>query len=625
MPLKDIKESNPIEVAEFAVAKGIDKEPAFAWWIPYTIRKRKNIISAVCARLKLKTHKFGIEIPRSVEHAYRLDERNGNTFWRDAIKKEMANVMVAFDMLEDDENLPVHFKKLGVHLIFDVKMDMTRKARLVADGHKTADPIGSTYAGVVSRETVRIAFTYAAFNGLNVMAADIKNAYLTAPTSENFYIICGPEFGSELRGKRDIVRRALYGTKSAGREFRSHLRDCMEHLGYESCKADPDLWIRKAKRDNGEDYYEYMLLYTDDCLCVSEYAIEALNAIDKYFPLKPSSIGPPRIYLGGKVSKDDLPNGVTAWAISASQYVQEAVRNVESHMTRNGLSLHKGTKSPMMSKYRPELDVTPELEPGDASYYQSLIGVLRWMVEMGRLDICCEVSMMSSHVAMPREGHLQQLYHIFAYLKAHHNARIVMDPTYPDIESSAFDRRDWKGFYGATKESVPSDAPLPLGNELLIRAYVDADYAGDQITRRSRSGFIVMANMAPIFWFSKKQSCIETSSFGSEFCVMKQCCEYLRGLRYKLRMMGIPVNNPCFIFGDNQSVLWNTTVPESTLKKKSSSVAYHFVREGVSIDQWRTAYINTNDNPADLMTKTLPSGINRYRKVRMIMYDIYPE
>ena len=134
-----------------------------------------------------------------------------------------------------------------------------------------------------------------------------------------------------------------------------------------------------------------------------------------------------------------------------------------------------------------------------------------------------------------------------------------------------------------------------------------------------------MANMAPIYWFSKKQSCIETSSFGSEFCAMKQCCEYLKGLRYKLRMMGIPVNNPCFLLGDNQSVLWNTAVPESTLKKKSSSVAYHFVREGASVDQWRTAYVNTKDNPADLMTKILPSGINRCRKVRMIMYDIYPE
>ena len=90
-------------------------------------------------------------------------------------------------------------------------------------------------------------------------------------------------------------------------------------------------------------------------------------------------------------------------------------------------------------------------------------------------------------------------------------------------------------------------------------------------------------------------------------------------------MMGIPVNNPCFIFGDNQSVLWNTTVPESMLKKLSSSVAYQFVREGASLDQWRTSYVNINDNPADLMTKTLSSGLNRYRKVRMIMYDIYPE
>ena len=106
---------------------------------------------------------------------------------------------------------------------------------------------------------------------------------------------------------------------------------------------------------------------------------------------------------------------------------------------------------------------------------------------------------------------------------------------------------------------------------------------------------------------------------------MKQACEYLRGLRYKLRMMGIPVNNPCFIYGDNQSVLWNTTVPESTLRKKSSSVAYHCVREGVSRDEWRTTYIKSADNPSDFLTKPLPAGTNRYKKVRMVPYDIYPE
>ena len=88
--------------------------------------------------------------------------------------------------------------------------------------------------------------------------------------------------------------------------------------------------------------------------------------------------------------------------------------------------------------------------------------------------------------------------------------------------------------------------------------------------------------------------------------------------------MGIPVNNPCFIYGDNQSVLWNTSIPDSMLKKKTAIVSYHFVREGVSADAWRTAYVNTKLNPADIMTKNLPTGENRYRKVRMVLFDIHP-
>ena len=185
-------------------------------------------------------------------------------------------------------------------------------------------------------------------------------------------------------------------------------------------------------------------------------------------------------------------------------------------------------------------------------------------------------------------------------------------------------KRDWKQFYGDFEEELPPGRPRSLGKEMLIRAFVDADFAGDKLTRRSRTGFIVMLNSAPIFWFSKKQTSAETSSFGSEFVAMKQCCEYLKGLRYKLRMMGITVNNPCFVYGDNQSVLWNMTIPDSMLKNKTSSVAYHFVGEGVSKDCWRTTYIKSSENPADLLTKALPAGINRYRKVRQVLYDIYP-
>ena len=233
---------------------------------------------------------------------------------------------------------------------------------------------------------------------------------------------------------------------------------------------------------------------------------------------------------------------------------------------------------------------------------------------MGRVGICCEVSMLSSFVAMPREGHLQQLYHMFAYLKVHHNARIVFDQSYPEINEEDFPKRNWMSHYGDVKEDLLLNAPAALGMEFIIKAYVDSDHAGDKVTRRSRTGFLVYFNSAPIYWLSKKQTSVETASFGSEFVAMKQCCEYLRGLRYKLRMMGIPVNNPVFTYGDNQSVLWNTSVPD-----------YHYVREGAARDKWRTCYMKTLVNPSAVLTKPVPAGMDRKRKVRLIMYDIYPE
>jgi len=292
---------------------------------------------------------------------------------------------------------------------------------------------------------------------------------------------------------------------------------------------------------------------------------------------------------------------------------------------KDGETLPRQVRSPLSNDYRPEIDITNVLNPTNAAYYQSLIGVLRWIVELGRVDICVEVSMKSSQMAMPRHGHLQQLYHIFAYLKLHHNAEMVFDPSEPEIDMNQFEEQDWSStVYKATsKEEIPKDIPKPRGLGFKMRAYVDSDHAGDTVTRRSRTGFIIMLNNAPIYWSSKKQLGVETSTFGAEFIAMKQCADYVRGLRYKLRMMGLPVEGFTFIYGDNQSVLANTTIPHSTLKKKSNSIAYHFVREGCARNEWRTTYINTHHNPADLLTKPLPSGEKRIRFVKMLLYHIY--
>ena len=105
---------------------------------------------------------------------------------------------------------------------------------------------------------------------------------------------------------------------------------------------------------------------------------------------------------------------------------------------------------------------------------------------------------------------------------------------------------------------------------------------------------------------------------------MKQCCEYARGLRYKLRMMGIPCDDPTLIYGDNMSVLYNSSLPDSILKKKSQSIAYHYVREGTARDEWRVTYTNTHDNEADLLTKVLPSGEKRRGFVRKVLHHLFP-
>ena len=625
IPLSTMKTSNPIEVAEFAIANSIDKEPAFCFWIPYTLRKRDRIIAGVNARVQRVTHKYGVELPRSIKEALALDVRNGNNFWGDAINKEMLNLKVAFDILGDEQNVPPGYSKTSGHIIFDVRMTLERKARWVKDGHKTPEPDRSTYAGVVSRESVRISLTYAALNSLEVFACDIQNAYLQTPSSEKHYIVCGIEFGLENVGKRALIIRALYGGKRAGADYWRHVRSAMEEMGFQTCKADPDVWFRASLKDDGTDYYQYVLLYTDDVLAIMERPEAFIrDELGKRFVVKPNSIGKPSQYLGNKVSYVTLENGVSAWSFSSSQYVQSAVKNVIDHLAREGRSLPGRAKSPWTSDYRPETDVSPGLPPLKAAYFQSLIGVLRWIVELGRVDITMEVSAMASMMAMPREGHLEQLFHMFAFLNVKHNSAMVFDPSVPDIDDSQFVREDWTASpYGECKEEVPSNMPPPKGIGFYMRAFVDSDHAGHLLTRRSRTGFIIFLNSAPIYWYSKSQTSVETSSFGSEFIAMKVCCEYIRGLRYKLRMMGIPVGLPTYIFGDNQSVLCNTTKPHSSLKKKSSSIAFHYVREGTAKDEWRTAYINTHFNPSDMLTKSLPGGEKRKRFTGFVLHYVF--
>jgi hypothetical protein len=199
------------------------------------------------------------------------------------------------------------------------------------------------------------------------------------------------------------------------------------------------------------------------------------------------------------------------------------------------------------------------------------------------------------------------------------NSHLVFDPNYVSWDQVNFNDSDWKEFYGDVKEPIPPNAPPPRGHPVQINAFVDADHAGNKITQRSHTGILIYLNCSPTIWYSKAQSTVEASTFGSEFIAMRILVEMLEALRYKLRMMGIPIDGPANTFCDNKSVVMNSTIPTSTLKKKHNSIAYHRVREVVAVGILRITKVHTSENLADLLTKPL-SGANLKPLIQKILW-----
>ena len=127
-----------------------------------------------------------------------------------------------------------------------------------------------------------------------------------------------------------------------------------------------------------------------------------------------------------------------------------------------------------------------------------LIGVLRWAVEIGRVKILYETSIMSTHPALPRVGHLEQLFHVFGYLKEKPKRKIAFDLDHPFIDDRRFKKHDWYDFYRNTKEAIPGGMPPPRGNGVTTHCFEDADLAGNTVTRRSHTGILIFVNRDPI-------------------------------------------------------------------------------------------------------------------------------
>jgi hypothetical protein len=290
-------------------------------------------------------------------------------------------------------------------------------------------------------------------------------------------------------------------------------------------------------------------------------------------------------------------------------------------LAEEGRALKSTAKTPFpRTNYRPEIDTSDECDDEQGSRYSQLIGVLRWAVELGRLDIYTEVALLSQHLALPRVGHLEAVYHIFAYLKKHEKSRLIFDPSDPIPSTPTHAKPDWSTFYDHLEEELPPKMPEALGIPVQTYVFVDSNHAGNLITRRSHTGILLFVQNAPILWLSRRQNTVETSTFGSEFVAMRTAKDMVVAMRYKLRMFGIPLADAAQVFCDNQGVVQNTSIPESVLTKKHNAINYHAVREAVAAGILKVHKEDTKTNLADIFTKVLPAD-RRRELLRCILYN----
>ena len=340
----------------------------------------------------------------------------------------------------------------------------------------------------------------------------------------------------------------------------------------------------------------------DDILVWSKDPMAIMRELKKVYVLK--GVGIPEYYLGGNVEilDEHWASDAVGLALSAKTYIENVVPKFET------LFGHEFSKqnTPMLENFHPEIDDSPLCSYDESAKFRSVIGSLNWIITLGRYDVSYATCALSRFNMAPRIGHLAAAKRILGYLKVYKKGRIIFDISYIDHSTYPVeDHPNWGEFYPNASEEIPPNLPIQKGNPVRITAYVDANFAHDLVTRRSVTGILLLLNNTPIRWLCKRQKTVETATYGSELVAARVTTELILETRYMLRSLGVHIDGPALMLGDNMSVILNTTVPSSVLKKKHCAINYHRVREAIAGKILRFAKIPSTENLADVLTKPL--------------------
>jgi hypothetical protein len=441
-----------------------------------------------------------------------------------------------------------------------------------------------TFAPVMRYPSMRILFAEAARRDWEIKQGDVSAAFLNADVEEELYMEqpagfeqYGPN-GEEMVWK---LKKSVYGIKQAPRNWYKRLRRSMEEKKLTPCKSEPSVYVHRTASGR----MLYMAVWVDDIWAFydkrDEAAFKTIEA-GLLADFKMKAFDDVRSVLGIRVQRDRARRTLT---LDQETHASDLLKKL-------GMEHCKPIKTPMVDKdiSRRQAPAT-EAERGAMSSvpYRDGVGSLMWLAGQTRPDIAFPVGVLARFMSDPGQAHWESMKRVLRYVRGTTDARLV-----------------YKAHGGRQGEEQAAVS--------VLEAYSDADWASDVDGRRSTTGYMVMLNGNLVAWSSKKQPTVALSTAEAEYMGMSAATEELLWVRQFLGELGIPVGRPMVLRTDNQAAQTIANGEVSTQRTKHIDIRHHFVREQAAAKELEIKWVPTQEQLADLLTKSL--GTTPFRELR---------
>ena len=412
-----------------------------------------------------------------------------------------------------------------------------------------------TFAPVAKMNTVRILLSLAVNKSWHIYQMDVKNAFLHGNLEEEVYMKLPP--GHPLSSKPNLVcklHKAIYGLKQSPRAWYSKLSSVLEQSNFKRSYSDSSLFVRRSSAGT-----LVMLIYVDDLIVTGDNLEEINNlkaALKEKFAIK--DLGILKYFLGIEVASSSK-----GLFLNQRKYVMDLLTEVKMSDCK-----------PAMTPLSVKLKLTDQgTQLSDITSYQRIVGKLIYLT-ITRPDIAFAVSLISQHMHSPSSVHMKLVTRVLRYLKGSAGRGIHMN------------RHDHHEILG----------------------YTDADWAGNALDRKSTTGFCTFVGGNAVTWKSKKQAVMARSSAEAEYRAMASLACELIWIKAVLGELGFQTAHPISMYCDNQSAMHIAANPVFHERTKHIEIDCHFVRDQVQTKVIRTLYVSSEDQIADIFTKSLGSA-----------------